>query len=351
LDLLNHSPLYKDKPVTVAIFVAPRVISDLLQITGPLTAGGLEVNAQNFLSQIQTEVQEGQAKGDAAPKAVLAALVPVATEQIVAQAGKSPLALLDAIQGGFARRDIVMYAQDPNLQRAIDTLGLAGSLYPTNEKFMGTYVAVAPSTIGGDKTDAVTDEAVSIREQLLGNGLVETAVAVDRTHRGKASDPWWYREEHRSYVKVYAPLGATPTGVSGIWLRERPKQTYDASFTAHPSLQGPTGTLRRYDDVKGVDSFEETGKQVFGFWQRTAPGQGTVASITYARQLARPLRDGDVYYVVLERQPASRATYTAEIYAPPGFMFEETGTNHWTWESSDPSGQTVIALHLRATNS
>lgn len=346
LTLLNRSPLYAKKPVDAVVFVAPRVASELLALTGPVSAGSVTVDGANFLRVIQSEVQAGQAAGDATPKAVLTALVPAFMEKVLSEATKKPIALVDALRGGVQRRDIVAYAIDPSAQRALETLGLTGSLYPIDTRFVGGYVAVAPSTIGGDKTDAVTAQAVHIREQLLPQGLIETSVAVERTHNGKDSDPWWYQEEHRSYVKVYAPQGATPTFASGLWLRARDAATYDSAFSAYEPLRTSESTLRTYEGVSGVETFEETGKTVFGFWQRTARGSATTASITYARQLARPLGDGSTYTFVLERQPASTARYDVELYAPPGLVFSDTGTNRWTWDSEDPAGRTVTELTL-----
>jgi hypothetical protein len=303
------------------------------------------VDEENFLRVIQIEVQAGQAAGDESPKAVLGTLVPAFMERILSEAASSPLALVEAVTGGMARRDIVVYATDPSAQRAIETLGIAGSLYPT-ERLVGGYVAVAPSTIGGDKTDAVTKQAIRVREQLLPRGLIETEVEVERTHEGKDSDPWWYQEEHRSYVKVYAPLGATPTSAAGLWIRERDPATYGSTFTTYEPLATSIASLRTYGEVPGVEAFEETGKTVFGFWQRTARGTGTIASVAYARQLSIPLAAGSTYTFVLERQPASTSKYEVEIFAPPGLVFLQTGTTQFTWSSDDPPGRTVIELTL-----
>jgi len=350
LDLLNRSPLYATQPVDAAIFVSPRLVSDLLAVTGPVKAGTLAIDASSFLRSIQEEVQEGQATGAEKPKAVLDTLVPAFSEQLLSSARTSPLAVLDAVQGAFLRRDIVMYAEDDGLQRVIESLGVAGSLYPTADDFQGGYVAVAPSTIGGDKTDLVTGQALRVSEQLLPQGLVETLVEVERTHRGTETDPWWYQEEHRSYVKVYAPPGATLTGADGVWLRERPAATYDPSFLRYPALEAIEATVRRTDGIPGVTTFLETGKSVFGFWQRTARGQGTVASVTYARQLKRPFVAGDTYALVLERQPASTSSYRVELFAPPGLVWDATGTTRFLFESEDPDGRTVLPLLLRAAS-
>ena len=346
LTLLNRSPLYREKPVDAAIFVSPRLVSDLLAITGPVSAAGVAIDSGNFLRAIQEEVQAGQASGAEAPKAVLKSLVPAFSSKLMSSALGSPLAIFEAIQGAFVRRDVVMYATDAGLQRVLEGLGIAGALYPTDYDYFGGYAAVAPSTIGGDKTDLVTSQAVTVREQLLPGGLVETTVDIERVHGGQDSDPWWYQEEHRSYVKAYAPLGALLTGAEGIWVRDRASASYDASFSAYPALATSEATFRRTADVPGVDSFEESGKQVFGFWQRTARGKGTMASVTYARELTRPLKAGDTYPFVLERQPASTGTYAVELFAPPGLIWEETGTTRYLFESADPAGRTVLPLTL-----
>ena len=350
LDLLNRSPLYATNKVDAVVFVAPRVVSDLLAVTGPISAGDVQVDKDNFLRVIQEEVQQGQAAGDATPKAVLTQLVPKFTSQVMSSIAGSPLALLDAIRGGVARRDIVVYASDADVERAIGTFDLGGTLYPTDDKFIGGYVAVAPSTIGGDKTDAVTSQEIHVREQLLPSGLVETYVAVERVHQGKESDPWWYKEEHRSYVKVYAPQGSIPTAASGQWIRERNLAHYSSEYTKYEPLKNAESTLRSYDGVKGVEVFEESGKEVLGFWQRTPRGSGTVASVTYARQLPRTPQAGSTYTFVLERQPASTSKYDIQLFAPPGLVWKDTGTSQYTFTSDDPDGRTVKALELTSAN-
>lgn len=346
LELLNRSPLYKDAPIDAVVFVSPRFVSDLLSITGPVQSGEIAIDSANFLRAIQEEVQEGQASGAEAPKGILAELVPAFSSKLLTSAVASPVSFITAAERAFTRRDIVVYARDESLQRVLESVGIAGSLYPTGDDFLGGYAAIAPSTIGGDKTDAVTDQAVHVREQLFSGGLVETIVEVERTHRGQDSDPWWYKEEHRSYVKVYAPPGSTPTAASGIWQRERTRASYDSSFTKYPALEAIESSTVRVDSVRGVESFEETGKRVFGFWQRTARGQGTVASVSYARELPRALQSGDTYTFVLERQPASTSSYRVELFAPPGLAWEETGTTRYLFESADPDGRTVLQLKL-----
>ncbi len=348
LNLLNRSPLYKDKPVDAAFFVAPRVVSDFLALTGPIEAGGVTVDKDNFLRVIQNEVQEGQASGAESPKAVLTALVPAFTDALLSQARSQPLAVVETLRNGVARRDIVAYADDAAVERALDLLGMSGSLYPTGDRFVGGYVAVAPSTIGGDKTDAVTGQEVRVRQQLFPKGLVETTVEVERAHRGADDDPWWYREEHRSYVKVYAPQDSTPLAATGIWLRDRALATYDGTFSAYEPLATVLSTRAYFPDVPGVESYREADKTVFGFWQRTARGASTVARLSYATQLPRELRDGDAYAFVLERQPASTSSYRVDVYAPPGFRFAESGTARYQWSSEDPAGRTVTALTLQA---
>lgn len=349
LTLLNRSPVYADAPIDAVVFVSPRVVSDLLTLTGPVAAGTLQVDATNFLRVIQEEVQEGQAAGDEAPKSVLTALVPAVMRQLVGGALRNPLDVVGIVRAGFVRRDIVVYTPDIALQRVFDHLDITGGLYPTPSDFMGSYVAVAPSTIGGDKTDAVTDQRITVREQLLLDGLVDTEVAIERTHRGQEDDPWWYTEDHRSYVKVYAPLGATPTRITGHWERERVRMTYDDSFSTYAPLATVASTVRTSPALPSVDIFEETGKQVFGFWQRTARGKGTVATIAYARQFSRPFVAGDIYTFVLERQPASTSAYRIELFAPPGLTWTETGTNRYLVETTDPAGRTVIPLTLTTT--
>lgn len=346
LDLLNRSPLYREKPVDAVVFLSPRLVSDLLQVTGPITAANVAIDSANFLRAIQEEVQEGQAAGDEAPKAVLAELVPLFSSKLISSASSAPVEIFGIVQGAFSRRDIIIYAADPELQRVIEAVGVSGSLYPTDERYLGGYAAVAPSTIGGDKTDAVTDQAIRVREQILPGGLVETTVEVERTHRGLATDPWWYQEEHRSYVKVYAPLEATPTGSAGTWNRERARVTYPSSFGTYEPLEAVESTIQSVPSVRGIETFVETGKRVFGFWQRTARGQGTVASVTYAHQLPRDLGDGDAYTFVLERQPGSTSTYLVELFAPPGLVWEETGTTRYVFESADPMGRTVLSPKL-----
>ena len=348
LDLLNRSALYEASPVDAVVFVSPRFVSDLLALTGPVAVSGMAVESGNFLRAIQEEVQAGQAAGHEAPKAILQELAPAFATRLLEVSAQSPLGFIDAVAGALSRRDVVLYARDPAFQGVLERLGVTGSLYPTDAEFMGGYAAVAPSTIGGDKTDAVTSQAIRIREQLLPKGLVETSVEIERTHGGTEDDPWWYREEHRSYVKVYAPQGAEPTASFGVWQRERDEATYGEGFAEHPLLAGIVETSRAYDAVPGVDAFVETGKQVFGFWQRTAPGSGTVAGVTYARRLPRPLASGDAYAFVLERQPASSSTYQVELFAPPGLVWEETGTTRYLFESADPAGRTTLEPRLIA---
>jgi hypothetical protein len=107
-------------------------------------------------------------------------------------------------------------------------------------------------------------------------------------------------------------------------------------------------TLLSSEDGK-IDTFGESGRNVFATWQRVPAGLTKVTKISYARALPRAPYDGMPYDLVFEKQAGSHASVTFTLVAPIGFAWEYAGGKDpvYKYEDDDPQGRVIIHLTLR----
>ena len=351
LRFLEASDLYRRTTTTFdgAIAISPRVVNDILTLTGPVTLGsGKILDARNFLTSLQAEVQNEQAAGSDSPKNILAEFAPLLLDKLKELPSDKRSALAEMALDWASGKDIRIYFKDPQFQKYLDTYGLSGAVMPLAAGWNGDYLAVVDANVGGDKTDAVMDQSVTWQSQITEDGLLRDHVSVTRKNGAKAADDWWYRTPNQNYLQIFTPLGAKLThSQGGLGKKIAPKVNYAANgYAADPAVAALEKTETEYLDYPEVKGHQESGKQVFATWTRTAPGETSRVSFDYERHLRVAPQAGQSYEFVFEKQPASRGSYRFEITAPVGFKFRENDAPVFEYESGDPPGRLVLTLTL-----
>jgi hypothetical protein len=349
LSFLETSKFYVAKNIRFggAVAVLPRVVSDLLLETGPIRLSpSLVIDAENFLYEIQKEVQAGQAAQASSPKAILGELVPRVIERL-AQATSSGDALgLASIAQWLGEKDAMVYFREPVLQNFAKSYDAAGAVFEPPDDFDGEYLAVVNANIGGAKTDLFMDQAITLQSQVGNDGLVSNHLAILRTHRGNEAKSWWYREPNQNYVKVFTSSGSQLKNAVGMFAKTvSPKVDYKAEgYEVDPDLKALEDTRVELASVPRVTLLRESEKTVFGTWTRTALGASTTLSLDYTRRLLAPPRDGGTYAVVLEKQAGASGKYHIEVSAPVGFRWKENGLPVFEYETDNLPGRLVLDL-------
>ena len=351
IELMEESKTYAEKnSFDGAVAVSPAVIWGILEIIGPvkLMDRNLTIDKDNFLKEIQKEVQAAQAKGAPAKK-IIAELAPVIMSRLESLSAGDSNKLMDKFTEWVKKKDIVVYFKNKDIQNFLDFYGASGKIFEQPSDFNRDYLAVSSANVGGGKSDLFINQKVFFKTQLNMDGTAGNHLEISREHRAGKNDEWWYRLQSESYIQVFTPADAALSSFKGAWDRKIiPKVNYIKSdYRVDPLVNAIDSTIKKNFSYPMVDEFKESGKKVFGFWMKTGLGQTSKVIMDYSVHLFSPLSDGQKYQFVFEKQPGSSGSFHFEIYAPVGFFWQEENSPLFEYDSSDPDGRMQFILTMK----
>lgn len=264
-------------PVDGVLAITPDVISKILNIVGPIEMPeyGLTVTADNFVSEIQSEVEYGQNR--AQPKTIVKELQPKLFAKLAGQDKDHWAQIFRALVEETEQKHILLYFNDPNLEMVARKNGLAGELKSTT----GDYLDIVFSNVKGSKTDAVIKNSFELNETIDTDGGVNHTLTINRLHTGGGSQYGFYNKPNPSYIRIYVPKGSELKSIAGHTITDyKPLLSHqDFGFVKDPDLTLlEQNTAHPFADV---DVYEEAGKTVFGFWLITKPQESKFVALTY----------------------------------------------------------------------
>lgn len=337
---LEASKMYKERNVTFegAIAVNTDVLSSMLELVGPieLPSYDLTLDAENFLVEVQKEVEAGESKRVGEPKRILRDAAPILLERLamLPEAGKRALALRAAAH--LERGDIAFFFRDPLLQNFFTAHRLAGAVADLPQPFFGDYFAVVNGNVAGGKTDIYMRQEVTVRSAIDLQGSVKTDATVKRTHTGASARYSWYRATNQNYLRLLVAPDIKLVSLSG----ETPK-------TVRAPINYEKNNYRADPDVVELETNErESGKKAIGAWLSVKAGTTGTLRVRYENPVPMALTDGAEFTVILEEQPGVRGSIRYELEAPPGYVWRETDDARYVYESEDPPKRVTVVLTL-----
>lgn len=292
---------------------------DVLRLTGPVYLAGydLEITVDNFLDEVQTEVEETYDKTLNQPKKILSdlALLVMARLENLPKERSGELAKL--LLSGLKEKNILLYFADEKLQNIVKLEGWSGTV----EENGGDYLAVVHSNVGGHKTDRFMAGEIKKSVNIKENGGVSGVVTVAGSHGGGQTGKWWYDRKNIDYLRIYLPAGSRVTDAAGFISRDvKDRVDYtEEGFRVDYDLSAVERTIR-HDAKLNIDVFEESGKTVVGGWVETAPGGTSAVSVSY--DLPFLISRGDVYGLYVQKQPGTSERLTLKVELPAGWRTE-----------------------------
>lgn len=334
-----------------AVFgVSASVIGDVLRIVGPLELKdrGLVLDAENFLIELQKQVQTGQAESVDFPKEILREFMPLVVEKIVSMDDVAKSELANELAGWVKRKDVQVYFKDEELQKFFEDLGGAGRVFEIPAAWNGDYLAVVFGNVGGGKSDLYMEEKLALQSQINSDGILSNHLVISRKHAGGESRYSWYRAPNQGYIRALVPQGAKLTYVRGGMTKNVSPQVNYAKegYAEDPLVSAMEGSRDASTEFPAVEVFSESGKRVFGTWVRTDLGRTSELVFDYSRRLPFVPQGGAKYEFVFERQSGVRGEYSIEISAPVGFRFRENNLPVFEYNSPDPPGRLILNLTL-----
>ena len=339
---LNSSKIYTEKGVsfTGVTAINTNVFESIMDLIGPieLEEYDLTITKENFLEELQREIEVVRTKDKGQPKTVLKDLTPLILEKIQNLKPRQKEQLVAIIQSHFDNKDIMFYSEDNKLQGFFEKHNVAGRIYPTPNTTANDYFALVNTNIAGGKTDAFIDQTVSLKSEISIDGTIYNVANITRTHNGgKEKDPW-YNTKNQSHLRLYVPLGSKLINIDGA--------TKKTIYT--PANYEKEGYDFDSDIVTMEEQDKEQDKSVIESWLTTLSGQTKDIIFEYELPQKLFLRDGQTYQFVYEKQSGVNSELNITIEAPPGFKWKEINSFTYTLKVKNDPKRIVVPLTLKA---
>lgn len=284
------------------ITLTPTVLQKMLRITGPIEMKdyGVVLTEDNFIQNIQYEVEENYDKEENKPKKILSDLAPIILDKIVNSKDTKILAgALDVFGNALEERQILLYFSNTELQKIISNLGWSGEILSASND----YLSVINTNINGYKTDGVVDEKIRQYVNIAEDGTIIDTVSITRKHNGGNTQYEWWNKVSSDYMRVYVPQGSTLLAVEGQ-TREINEDVLDyksLNFEEDLDVENEESQIK-IDENTGTRIYNESGKTVFANWIYVSPQEEVTITYKYVLPFKIDLSRGASNYSLLSQK-------------------------------------------------
>lgn len=271
------------------IAVTPTVIGSLLELTGPITVGGLTFTSQNFVETLQDQVDRGFLRAGlpaSQRKEVIGELSRILMDRLQHLPQSRWGKLWEVINHQLKAKQLLFYHTNPNLESKILEEGWGGQLAPTG----GDSIALVDANLASLKSDPGVQRTLDYRMLQDPNGPI-SELNVTYHNTGTFT---WKTTRYRTYLRVYVPPGSVLLDSSGADRRDRS----DAPGT--------------------VDTTDELGFSVFGAFKSIEPG--STESIRFrwrmAPAVAERMRNGYYSFTVFKQAGTDPQNVSVDLDFP-----------------------------------
>ncbi|MEK7158425.1 MAG: DUF4012 domain-containing protein, partial [Patescibacteria group bacterium] len=236
------------------VAITPQVIVSLLELVGDVTVDGVMFTSDNVVGTLEYEVERGYAKdgiADIDRKDIVGKLAGVLVERIF-HLPKERMPILSKIfNENIQQKHLLIYFEDPELQKWARGEGWAGEVKPT----AADALMVVDANMASLKTDAVMERFVDYHVN-----LGETSTAELNIRYKNNGEFRWDQTRYRTYTRVYVPKGSQLLTSSGAMTNDRIKrgQPTDATVTEEQSRTVFNAFISIEPGEEGVLKFQYT---------------------------------------------------------------------------------------------
>jgi hypothetical protein len=256
---------------TSIIGLTPKFITDLLEITGPVTVENTVYDQANFTKLLEYKVEKGYTELGVPAwqrKEVIGEIAKEIKIKLLDLPGERWLDFSSVLLADAAEKNIIIYSKDEARQKIITAAGYGGQIADPP----GDYLMIADANLAALKTDAVVAKTVEYRLEETPDGLFAD-VRLTYAHHGGFD---WRTTRYRTYTRLYAPKGSKLISLEG-------QSEGEAEYT------------------------EEANKSVWGAFLSVEPGEIGELKFRYRlpETLVKEIKTGN-YRLLLQKQPGSR---------------------------------------------
>lgn len=341
LEFLEASKIYSEQGIRFsgAVAVNVDVIQDLIAVTGPfdLPEYNLTIDSDNFLKEVQREVEAGKDKEKGEPKKIIKTLAPLIFAEIAKLSEFQKEDLLKKMASRLKNKDLMVYFKDPAIQPYVKELGVGGEIMSLSEGFVGEYLAVVNANVAGGKSDALIEQSIRFSSVIGGDGGAKNNLSITRKHNGANEKDWWYKATNKDYLQAYVTPGSALKKVSGATPR-----------VITPAVDYVKQGYAKDQDLVALESGDLFGKEVLSSWLNVKAGEAGTLSFDYYRPSAVNLSGPAPYRFIFEKQSGVGGSLNVDLRAPEGFRWRESGARDFQYISEDLPARIVLDLNLEA---
>lgn len=193
--------------------ITPAVVSDLLDLTGPVVIDGIVFDSAKFLDRLQYETGAGYRERNVpyfARKDLIGSLAKVLLGRIQENILGYAVPVYKIIQKRLSTKDIMIYGTDKNLEETYRRFGWAGEL----KKTTGDYLMVVDSNMAAFKTNKFVTRKVTVAIEETAKNVLRHTVNV--FYQNDAPGFTEFTTRYRTYTRLYVPASATVVAASGF---------------------------------------------------------------------------------------------------------------------------------------
>lgn len=280
----------------LTIALTPKVISELLKITGPLkTAQGEELNQETLHEQLQILTQRQANDPSNEPKKILGELFIKLFQKISEMDNSGKAQILQALQNSLVNKQLLAYAHHRKAQKNLDSFNWSGQILDADRD----YLLVSSANLGGTKTDDSVEQNIKLESSIAENGRIENMLTIIRSNKM----PQAAGAENKSFIRIYLPpdskfIEATGFDPLNLENAQKPAQNFktDRDVFAWEKSQVK-------DVVSGTLVGKESGKTFFGNWVVLQGGETKTLTVKYV--LPFRLKKLDKHSLLIQKQPGA----------------------------------------------
>jgi hypothetical protein len=303
------------------ISITPVVLQKLLSVTGPIDMPeyGITIDKDNFIENIQTEVEQNYDKELNQPKKILSDLAPKILDKIFNPEHFTDLTqTMGILTDSLNERHILVYAKNWDIEKVLSSQGWSGEILDTSKD----YISVINTNINGYKTDGVIDEKIEHSAEIQRDGSIIDTVTITRHHNGGNMPYEWWNKVNADYMRVYIPKGSKLISATGQ-TREinSPPLDYDAlGYKRDPQVKMEEDSTV-IDEKTGTRIYDESNKTVFANWVYVSPQETVEIKYSYLLpfkiETNSTTKPADTYSLLAQKQAGSiGSSFTSKIAYP-----------------------------------
>jgi len=263
------------------IALTPALLEDFLLYLGPIELDGLTFTRENFLAELEYEVEMGFVGKNISSWNRKDIIEPLAEKLIAKLKNSLTLSTINEVSNIFAnnlsRKDLLIYFNNPKLQQEVLGHNWAGAIIGTKND----YLNIIDANLASFKTDIYIERQVTYQlKQVPKENNDYDLVAnlkIEYQHLGNFD---WKTTRYRTYTRVYLPVGTRLNSWQGVMADDR------------SSIIG------------GLDVFNELNKTVLGGFIAIEPQRGGVLEFNYTlpENIKKQFAEGK-YQLIFQKQP------------------------------------------------